>query len=305
MTKLLSRISALTFFMVCLAMICRAQEEMNISNIVYLATWGEKGDQSLQFKEPLSIDVDPAGFVYVADTGNNRVQKISSTGEFITEIGGYGWEAEQFDSPVAVSSKNGLDVFVADYYNERIERYDKDLHYLATLRSSEDIAEHLRFGFPIDTDISTQGELFCLDGENKRLLKLDVLGDPQISFGGFDAGEGRLVEPVRFMMGGNRIFVSDRDRPGIVVFDLYGNFLFSFGNTVLKNPSGITQVKNENLLVTDIDCHKIYVFQENGILIGSFGTGSIEPVDVACWKNRVYVLDKERCVIDIYQWIGQ
>jgi tripartite motif-containing protein 71 len=41
-----------------------------------LTTWGSEGSGDGQFGEPGGIAVDGAGNVYVADTGNNRVQKF-------------------------------------------------------------------------------------------------------------------------------------------------------------------------------------------------------------------------------------
>jgi DNA-binding beta-propeller fold protein YncE len=43
---------------------------------VFLSRWGEPGTAAGQFEDPHGITVDPAGFVYVADTQNNRIQKF-------------------------------------------------------------------------------------------------------------------------------------------------------------------------------------------------------------------------------------
>lgn len=287
------------------------QEDSNRVFVRYVTTWGEKGSGSGQFKDPRGLSVDPSGFLYVADTGNQRVQKFDPFGRFVTKIGGFGWDEEQFDGPVAVSSRNGLDVFVADIYNQRIERYDKDLYYLATLNSSEEWAEYLQFGFPSDVALFTTGELFCLDGENHRVLKLDVLGYPQRSFGGFDSGDGRLIHPRRLAVSdqGN-VYVSDWEPPGrIVVFDVYGNYRFTFGEGILDVPSGLAVLPDETILATDGALKNVFVFQKSGGLLGYFegtreaGVRFEEPVDVAFWRNRLFVLDAERCTVDVFQWI--
>ncbi len=106
------------------------QESDSPRFVKYLGTWGEMGAEPLQFKEPQGISADPNGFLYVADTGNQRIQKLDTSGEFVFEIGGFGWDKEQFDGPMTVVAPNGLDVFVVDHFNQRIERYDKDLHFL-------------------------------------------------------------------------------------------------------------------------------------------------------------------------------
>ncbi len=286
------------------------QEYPDRAFVRYVTTWGEKGDKPAQFKEPQGLSVDPGGFLYVADTGNQRIQKFDPNGLFITAIGGFGWNQEQFNSPVAVSSRNGMDVFVADMYNNRIERYDKDLHYIGTLRSSEEWPDDLQFGFPKDVDLFTQGELFCLDSENHRVLKLDVLGNPQRSFGDFDAGDGRLIQPQKFILSNQgNVYVSDSEYGRIVVFDIHGNYYDTFGEGILKVPSGITVTSDELILVADEDQKRVFVFQKSGGFMGSFegvreaGIHFEEPGDIAFWRDRVFVLDKKRSVIDVFQWI--
>lgn len=286
------------------------QESEDPVFVQYLSTWGEKGEAPGQFRNPQSISVDPAGFLYIADTGNQRIQKLDSSGKFVAEIGGFGWEREQFDHPMGISCRNGLDVLVADHYNQRIERYDKDLHYLASFTSSEDWSEHLRFGFPLDVDLSSQGELYCLDGENHRVLKLDVLGNPQLSFGDFDAGEGRLVKPQQlFISDVGRVYVSDEEEHRIVVFDIHGNYLHHFGGSILDRPMGMAGMPGDVILAADGDKKCVFVFHPSGVLLGNFGkepgidVSFGEPVDVACWRDRVYVLDKKRHGVAVFQWI--
>ena len=280
------------------------------STAIYVTSWGEKGERPGQFRDPSGFSVDPSGYLYVADTDNHRIQKLDSLGRFIAEIGGFGWAKEQFDCPVAVSARNGLDVLVADNNNQRIERYDKDLHYLSSFVSQEEWPEHLRFGFPMDVDLSSQGELFCLDGENHRVLKLDVLGNPLLSFGDFDSGEGRLVRPQRLLVtGAGRIYVSDEEQHRIVVFDIHGNYLHHLGEDILDRPSGMAWLFPSTLIVVDGGKRKIILFHSSGAVTGSIDAGTekeevlVEPVDVAVWKERIYVLDKKGNCIHVYRRI--
>ncbi len=288
-----------------------AQAATNKPSVVYLTTWGISGTGTVEFKEPQGISVDPAGFLYIADTGNHRIEKLDATGQFVTEVGGFGWKKEEFNEPIALSAKDGLDVFVADYYNQRIERYDKDLHYIASFLSSEEWPEYLRFGFPKGVDISSQGELFCLDDENSRVLKVDVLGNPQLSFGGFDAGEGRLEQPQRLLVSGEgKVYVSDWKDGKITVFDTHGNYLYAFGEGILEKPVGMGEIGSKFLLVADVGKKKVFIFQNSGKLLMSFAGAKVvgmtfeEPIDVACWRELIYVLDKKRNVVDVFRTVN-
>ena len=49
--------------------------------------WGSEGSGDGQFYSPNGIAVDSSGNVYVADTENQRIQKFTTDGEFITAMG--------------------------------------------------------------------------------------------------------------------------------------------------------------------------------------------------------------------------
>ena len=51
----------------------------------FVLEWGSLGAGEGQFSGPHGIEVDAEGNVYVADTGNNRVQKFTSEGLFLRE----------------------------------------------------------------------------------------------------------------------------------------------------------------------------------------------------------------------------
>jgi len=277
-----------------------------VPEIKYVGTWN-KSVSDIDIKNALGISAGPDGSVYIADTGNNRIIKLSSKGLFEKEQGGFGWGAGQFDNPVSICGRNGLDVFVADYFNNRIERFDKDLNYIAELSPDEEWDENFQFGFPLGVDISSQGELFCIDGENKRILKFDVMGNPQIEFGGFSAGEGRLKNPCSiFVSDRGRVYVSDKDLSIVRVFDAHGNFLFDMGSSVFKKPAGITDLNNNEIAVTDKSMNCVFIFTSDGELLKKFTLSDFtalkfyEVADVAFWNNTLYVLDSGRSSIDVF-----
>ncbi len=286
----------------------RVPEERAVLPLVPVATWGGYGSKESELKDPQGISTDPSGALYISDTGNQRVQKWNSRGDFISLVGGFGWGKEHFNIPMGLSARNGLDVLIADFSNHRIERYDKDLNYLATLVSTSEWPDNLRFGFPRDTDISLQGELFCVDGENNRVLKLDVLGNPQISFGDYDSGEGRLGSPHAVLCSSSgRIFVSDIRQGSIMVYDSYGNFLLEIGRDRLESPMGITETASM-ILIADGSKKSLFAFTENGKYVGEYPSteaGPVsfkEPVDVAVYRDRVFVLDRKQSAVFLFRY---
>jgi hypothetical protein len=76
-------------------------EKVNVFDLVgnFLYSWGDIGPEPGNFMDPSSIAVCN-GQVYVADTGNNRIQVFSLFGEFIGEI--------SFPEPYHITAHKGL-----------------------------------------------------------------------------------------------------------------------------------------------------------------------------------------------------
>jgi DNA-binding beta-propeller fold protein YncE len=68
--------------------------------------------------------------VYVTDTLNNRIQKFSNTGVFITEWGSKGSESGQFNFPLDVVVDSSGSVYVADSGNNRIQKFSNTGTYI-------------------------------------------------------------------------------------------------------------------------------------------------------------------------------
>jgi len=73
-----------------------------------------------QFNFPSGVAVDSSGNVYVADTSNHRIRKITPREE-VTTIAGDGTEV-QFSYPQGVAVDSSGNVYVADAGNNRIRK---------------------------------------------------------------------------------------------------------------------------------------------------------------------------------------
>lgn len=70
-------------------------------------TWGSAGSGNGQFSAPRGIAVGATGRVFVADTGNNRIQVFESDGTFVRKWGSTGSGDSQFSSPKALDVTAG------------------------------------------------------------------------------------------------------------------------------------------------------------------------------------------------------
>jgi tripartite motif-containing protein 71 len=86
-------------------------------------SWGSQGSEDGQFDGPTGISTDSQGMVYVADTGNNRIQKFDSNGVFILKWGSKGSGDGQFIGPSGITVDSSANVYVADSGNNRIEKF--------------------------------------------------------------------------------------------------------------------------------------------------------------------------------------
>jgi DNA-binding beta-propeller fold protein YncE len=165
----------------------------------YVSSWGEYGTRAGLLSWPAGIAVDQEGNVYVADTGNNRIQLFSSNGTFISRWGGYGSDNGTLRSPegIAVDSSSG-NVYVADTDNNRISAFTSRSPISNVAFSSEEgeiygndtgikiesIYEGLRF----PTAISFLGpdDMVVLERGNNKIMRIvngQMLDEPVLDLG--------------------------------------------------------------------------------------------------------------------------
>ena len=86
-----------------------AQEEQ-LQQYSFTDKRDSKGSEDGQLKNPHRIDIDSNGDVYVADSGNNQIQKFSEARKFITKWGSEGTGNSQFKTPhgAAIDSRSWI-----------------------------------------------------------------------------------------------------------------------------------------------------------------------------------------------------
>jgi len=98
------------------------------SSGTFLAKWGGvgsggPGSGNGQLVQPEGVATDSAGNVYVADSGNDRVQKFTSSGAFIAKFGSKGAGDGQLNRPSDIAVDASGTIYVLDGGNSRVQKY--------------------------------------------------------------------------------------------------------------------------------------------------------------------------------------
>jgi hypothetical protein len=88
--------------------------------------WGQPGNDYGNFNQPMGIAVDDSGFIYVVDSGNNRIQVFTPYGEFITSFGEFG--SEKLSTPEYIHIDESGDIYITERDKENTKVF-KQINY--------------------------------------------------------------------------------------------------------------------------------------------------------------------------------
>jgi len=239
----------------------------------YILQWGNFGNiDGGQFFHLESISVDNEGNVYVTDSGNARVQKFTSDGQFLETWGVSGTGNGEFKSPIGIATYEN-NVYVVDREQNRVQVFDSEGKFLQSWgKFGSDQGE---FFYPQGISISNDGIIFVADTKNHRIQQFTVDGEFLSSFGIFGPGDGRLRAPVDVALGEDYVYVSD---PGNFKIEKYtyegisvASFDYNFGGYPIR-PNGLTVDPDGNVYLTDSYKQRIVKIDPEGNTLKIFGS---------------------------------
>jgi hypothetical protein len=246
------------------------------------------------------ITVSPGGITYVFEKARNAILKYSPAGESLAIVSGFGLSKNNFTEPTDICSPNDLDLFLSDYSNHRIIQYDRSLNVNAIWQSDDQLVSmNNLFRYPKSIDVDHFGKLYLIDGENKRVVKITSSQKLERTFGGFDAGKGRLLNPKRIRVSNNgSVFVQDNDR--ILIYDQYGNYASTISNDSINHIQSFC-VFNTDLIIMD-SC-KVVRITVDGMIESIKRLKTIDwlndlnkPVDIAFQNKKLYFLSPNKLI---------
>ncbi|MDW8395821.1 MAG: PKD domain-containing protein [Anaerolineae bacterium] len=300
----------------------------------YVGTLGQtgvSGSGNNQFNWPHGVAVD-TNYIYVADTGNHRVQVFDrSSLDYVATIGtGFGSSDAQFKYPTDVAVDAAGNIYVADFGNLRVQQFNSSRAYQRTYGTTgvPYPAANNRFNNPEGVAVGPDGSLYIVEGKGHRLVKLDANGVPQWAVG--TAGlqgdrddqfaylsdvavspEGRIFTAaqwgrVRWMpAGSHRIQIFNPDGSFYGAFGGYGSGSYQF-----IAPTGLAFDAQGNLYVADSENHRVQIYDRHLAYVatlgitGTAGSGNNQfnrPYDVAVDRDgNIYVADEGNDRIQVF-----
>jgi DNA-binding beta-propeller fold protein YncE len=143
-----------------------------------------------QFEFPIGIAIDEAtGQVFVADTGNSRIQRMSADGFPLGRFGRNGSAEGEFDQPLGIAIDRNRNVVVADTQNHRIQILDQDGNVVRVFgREGSGEGEFIN---PVAVAFDSTEDIYVVDQGNDRIQQFSSDGQFRKAFGreGRDVGE--------------------------------------------------------------------------------------------------------------------
>jgi predicted membrane-bound mannosyltransferase/DNA-binding beta-propeller fold protein YncE len=284
--------------------------------------FGSPGPGPGQLQNPRGIQIDQDGFVYVADGGNQRIQKFSPAGEPLAV-----WD-QGFREPWDVAAApDGDSIYVADTWNHQIQHLDMD----GTLLNRWGIfGEHTapgnvgqsEFYGPRGIAIAPTGNVYVADTGNKRVQVFDPQGKFSFLWGGGGSLSGYLEEPVGIAIGpDSEVYVADTWNRRVQVFTSGGAYLREWPiegwdasrsedkyHLAAEEKPYLAIDSNGFVYVTDPSNFRVLVFDSEGNYVLSFGKQGTDagsfllPTGIAVAQDgTIYVADAHRSVIAVYE----
>lgn len=289
-----------------------------ITTVAGTGTAGYLGDggaaTAARINYPYGVWVDGAGVLYIADTRNNRVRKVSAGGTIATVAGtgtaGYLGDggpatAARLYYPYGVAVDGGGNLWIADTYNHRVRVVNtggtiSTAAGTGTGGFSGDggAASLAQLNYPTGVLDDGAGNLYIADYTNNRIRQIDsggtistVAGTGTAGFFG-DGGAATAAElnaPVTVALdAGGNLYVADSANNRVRQIDTGGTIATVAGNgttsdcgdggaataAAMSYPNGVAVDGAGNLFVADTNNHRVRKVDGAGTITTVAGSGT-------------------------------
>jgi DNA-binding beta-propeller fold protein YncE len=133
----------------------------------------------------------------MVDSQNNRIQKLTKNGEFISSFGTRGSGNGEFNLPWGIDLDADDNIYVADWRNDRIQKFTKNGVFLMAIGTSG--IEPGELNRPTDVAVDSSGMIYVADWGNERMQMFDPAG----KFVTLTTGDGTMSKWGKDKLDGN------------------------------------------------------------------------------------------------------
>ncbi|MGH2457474.1 MAG: hypothetical protein ACRDIY_01240, partial [Chloroflexota bacterium] len=170
-----------------------APAAVSTKNLDWKVLVGTRGAALGDVAGPMGLAFDTQGNLYVADRGNNRIEKFSPDGKAIAAWGSTGIGPGQFDAPADVAVDRAGNVFVLDSGNDRIQKLTPEGKSVGQWGAKG--TGPGQFDAPKGIALGPAGDIYVADSNNNRIQKLSPAGQPLAQWGQPGNGRGDFRNP--------------------------------------------------------------------------------------------------------------
>jgi DNA-binding beta-propeller fold protein YncE len=255
---------------------------------------GGHGSGKGQFDSPRGIAMDGAGNIFIADTGNGRIEKFSPNGTFITSIG--------ITDPNGIAIDHAGNIYVAEIGSkQRVQKLGPDGTFIAAWAPG--------FYGPRKIAIGPDDSIYVVDSGRNRIVKFSPDGHVLASWGSEGSGDGQFrgvssvaVDPIN-----NKVYVADPINSRIQVFDSDGKFLTKWLVPEWGPPVGFEDLAIDSqrgrLYASSANMNSILVFDLQGNRVTTLTPVPPEklegPSALALAKDKLFVLNNASARVSV------
>lgn len=254
------------------------------AGLSFAGSWGGYGTEPGRFVEPSSVELDRAGFVWVAGH-EDRIQKFTGDGELVDIIGSSGTGDGEFDHPhgLAIARAGEELVYVGDQENGRVQVFTTEGAFVRLW--TDDQFAHIH-----DVGIDPEsGDLFVGDYELDVLQRFTASGELVWERGGPGTGPGQFdgIWGISTDSAGN-VYAADSRNRRVQKLDPAGGYLGEWsgdGSREFEKPTGLYVAEDGIVYVCDSLRDQVLLFTGEGAFIESWNLAAVvgdasEPEDI-------------------------
>ena len=189
-------------------------------------TIGSSGSGDGQFFYPCGISIK-GDVLYVADSGNHRVQKLTSSGKFLHKFGQQGSGQGQFRWPVGVIIDSNNKLIVSDHNNHRIQIFNENGGWLLTI--DDNGSGNHSFQSPRGLALDPQGNIHVA-AQGSNTIKVFSKEGVYVRMYGPNGPRELAIDDEGYSL------VSENSGHCLSIYDPEGNKIHTVGN--LEHPCG-------------------------------------------------------------------